>query len=236
MARQASGMSLTHQIANELGVAIVAGEFSQGQTFPTEAELCSRLNASRSVLREAVKMLTSKGMLAARPRQGTWIQDERHWNLLDPDILKWLLERKFSLPLIKHFTQTRRAFEPQAARLAAIRAHPEEIKSIDLALSRMENAENGDDDPLLSDIAFHVAILRASGNPFYWQLEDLVECALTYSIRLTNKFKGVALASVADHRKVYNAISGQRPDEAVSMMNDLIDEALSLIEKAENTY
>jgi len=228
------GINLTHQIAHELGVAIVAGEFSEGKAFPTEAALCERFNVSRSILREAVKMLTAKGLLAARPRQGTWVQDEKYWNLLDPDVLKWLLERKFSLSLIRHFTETRRAFEPQAARLAALHGGQDQVQAIEQALERMINADQGEDDPLQSDIAFHIAVLRASQNPFYIQLEELIICALTYSIRLTNKFKGVTLASIDDHQEVLKEIKLKKPEKAAKAMEALIDEALSLIIEAEN--
>ena len=79
----------------------------------------------------------------------------------------------------------------------------------------------------------HVAILHASENPFYIQLEDLVSCALEYSIRLTNKFKGVPLASLEDHRAVYEAIRDGNAQDAADAMTKLIDEALDLIAKAE---
>ena len=233
MARALNGKNLTQHITHELGVAIVAGEYSGDAAFPTENQLCEKFSASRSVLREAVKMLTAKGLLAARPRQGTWVQDEEHWNLLDPDVLHWLLERKFSLSLIRQFTETRRAFETQAAYFAAKKAKPTSLEKIEEALKRMEAAQNGDDNPLQSDIAFHVAILHASENPFYIQLEDLVSCALEYSIRLTNKFKGVPLASLEDHRAVYEAIRDGNAQDAADTMTNLIDEALDLIAKAE---
>ena len=88
------GQNLTYGIAHELGVAIVTGVYSGDNPIPIEAELCRKYDASRPVLREAVKMLTAKGLLRARPRQGTWVQPEEHWNLLDPDVLRWLLQRK----------------------------------------------------------------------------------------------------------------------------------------------
>ncbi len=235
MASPLTGKNLTQHITHELGVAVVAGKYSDDTPFPTESQLCETFSASRSVLREAVKMLTAKGLLAARPRQGTWVQDEKHWNLLDPDVLHWLLERKFSLSLIRQFTETRRAFETQAAYFAAQKATPESLHKIEQALNRMKDAQVGDDNPLQSDIAFHVAILHASENPFYIQLEDLVSCALEYSIRLTNKFKGVKLASFEDHRAVYKAIKAGNAEQAANKMTILIDEALSLIAKAEHS-
>jgi DNA-binding FadR family transcriptional regulator len=226
------GRNFTYGIVQQLGHDIVTGAYGVGNPFPTEAELCKRLSASRSVLREAVKMLTAKGLLKARPRQGTWIEPEENWNLLDPDVLRWLLERKFSPALLLEFTQVRLAIEPAAAAIAARTATRQAKTTIMAALDRMRAAELGEDDPLASDIAFHVAILQASGNRFYAQLRDLIEAALRTSIRLTNRRKGVRLASVDDHKKVADAILAGQPEEAGTAMRALIFEAMTLIESA----
>lgn len=230
---QGLGQNLTSSIVQDLGVAIVTGHYSEQNPFPVEADLCRHYGASRSILREAVKMLTAKGLLGARPRHGTWIQPEEHWNLLDPDVLRWLLERKFSLSLLIEFTQVRLAIEPAAAELAAQVAGPVEKAAIEEALGRMQAAARGDDDPLDSDIAFHAAVLRASGNPFYIQLRELIETALRISIRTTNRYKGVRLASIADHSKVAEAIVAGDAPKAAKLMRALIQEALDLIRKAD---
>ncbi len=235
MSVQPRGQNLTHSIVQNLGVAIVTGTYSVKKPFPVEAELCKQYGASRSVLREAVKMLTAKGLLGARPRQGTWVQPEANWNLLDPDVLRWLLERKFSYSLLVEFAQIRLAVEPKAAALAATSTDSEKKAEIRNAVERMIAAENGDDDPLESDIAFHTAILRASGNRFYAQLPEMISTALRFSIRMTNRQKGVRLASVEDHEKVCNAIMAGEAAKAESRMESLIQEALDLIRKAQAT-
>jgi DNA-binding FadR family transcriptional regulator len=227
------GQNLTYSIVQHLGVAIVTGTYCARRPFPVEAALCKQYGASRSVLREAVKMLTAKGLLAARPRQGTWVQPEARWNLLDPDVLRWLLERKFSYSLLVEFTQVRLAVEPKAAALAAVDASAERKVAIRTAIARMYAAERGDDDPLESDIGFHTSILRASGNRFYAQLPELISTALRFSIRMTNRQKGVRLASVEDHEKVCAAILAGDPVRAETSMEYLIQEALALIRKAQ---
>ena len=213
-------------------MAIVTGHYSYQNRFPVEADLCRHYGASRSILREAVKMLTAKGLLGARPRQGTWVQPEDHWNMLDPDVLRWMLERKFSLSLLIEFTQVRLAVEPAAAELAAQVAGSAEKAAIMGAIDRMAAAARGEDDPLHSDIAFHVAVLRASGNRFYSELRELIETALKFSIRTTNRYKGVRLASIEDHRKVAEAIVAGDAQLAATRMRALIQEALDLIHKA----
>jgi DNA-binding FadR family transcriptional regulator len=227
------GQNLTYSIANELGIAIVTGTYSAGNPIPIEAELCRKYGASRSALREAVKMLTAKGLLGARPRRGTWVEPEEKWNLLDPDVLGWLLERKYSPALLIEFTEIRLAVEPGAATLAARVAGREEKAAIRHAIERMQAADRGDDDPLDSDIAFHVAVLRASRNRFYAQLTGFTATALRFSIQTTNRYKGVQLASIADHKKVADAILAGRSAAAGQAMHQLIQEALDLICKRE---
>jgi DNA-binding FadR family transcriptional regulator len=231
MSGRVRGQNLTYGIAHELGVAIVTGIYSADNPIPIEAELCRRYDASRPVLREAVKMLTAKGLLAARPRRGTWVQSEDKWNLLDPDVLGWLLERKHSPALLIEFTQIRLAMEPGAAALAARAAGPAEKAAISAAIERMKAADRGDDDPLESDIAFHVAVLRASRNRFYSQLTGFTATALRFSIQATNRHKGVQLASIADHKKVADAVIAGKADAASTAMRKLIQEALDLISK-----
>jgi DNA-binding FadR family transcriptional regulator len=226
-----AGRNLTSSIVDDLGAAIVTGAYAD-TPFPVEAELCARYKASRSVLREAVKMLTAKGLLSAKPRQGTRVVPEAQWNLFDPDVLRWLLERKFSLDLLIEFTDMRLAIEPAAAALAALHATRLELAQIMAMIDRMRAADLGQDDPLESDIAFHVAVLQASGNRFYRQMREFVATALRSSIRITNRYKGVRLASVADHKKVADAILAGDADVASTAMRTLLEEARALIEKA----
>ncbi len=230
-ARASLGRNLTHGLLDILGRAIVTGHYD-GRRFPTEAELAIHHNVSRSVTRESVKMLTAKGLLSSRPRQGTIVEPLTSWNMFDTDVLDWLLDRKFSVELLIHFNELRIAIEPMAARLAAQRADPAELLRIVNGFGRMVAAEQGEDDHLESDIAFHVAILLASGNPFYRQFQDLVRTALRTSIRFTNRYKGRP-ASVPAHRDVLNAIQAGDVDGAGRAMQAIIDDVMTLI--AEST-
>lgn len=227
------GRNLTHGMLDNLGRAIVTGRYDT-QAFPTEAELAKEHGVSRSVTREAVKMLTAKGLVSARPRQGTVVQPASSWNLFDTHVLNWLLERQFSIDLLRHFNELRIAIEPEAAALAAKASNEADFESINAALERMIDAEKGLDDTLDADIAFHVAILRASKNPFYIQFRDVVSTALRSSIRFTNRIKGRS-ASVADHQAVKDAIIKRDAVGARDAMRALIGDVLELINKAEVT-
>jgi DNA-binding FadR family transcriptional regulator len=227
------GRNLTYGLLDHLGRAIVVGQY-EGAPFPTEAALADQHGVSRSVTREAVKMLTAKGLLTARPRKGTSVQASERWNLFDPDVLRWLLERKFSLALLRQFSDLRIAIEPAAAALAAKAADPAGVAAIGAGYARMEAAQGGDDDPLEADIDFHLAILRASANPFYRQFQDVVSTALRTSIRFTNRFKG-RTASLSQHYDVLVAIDAQDPLRAHASMTVLIEDVLELIAEAETT-
>ena len=226
--RSKLGRNLTYGMLDRLGREIVTGRF-EGRIFPTEADLAREHGVSRSVTREAVKMLTAKGLLSARPRQGTIIQPVALWNLFDTDVLSWLLERQFSIDLLKHFNQLRIAIEPEAAALAARFGNSEDFSLISAGLDRMVAADQGREDPLDADIAFHVAVLRASKNPFYWQFRDVVATALHTSIRFTNRIKG-RTASIADHSAVRDAVVARDAVAAHAAMRHLIGDVLTLID------
>jgi len=227
--RTALGRNLTYGLLDSLGRKIVTGSYDR-QPFPTEAQLADAYAVSRSVTREAVKMLTAKGLLSARPRQGTIVLPRAAWNLFDADVLNWLLERKFSIDLLLQFTDLRAAIEPAAAELAARHEDAAAIAVIAAGFERMRNAADGDDDPLESDIEFHVAVLRASGNPFFAQFKDVVSTALQTSIRFTNKIAGHT-ADLPAHEAVFAAIAAGDAPRARRAMDDLIALTRRLIVK-----
>jgi DNA-binding FadR family transcriptional regulator len=229
--RGSVGTNLTYSLLDRIGRRIVTGGYAR-RPFPTEAALSSQHSVSRSVTREAVKMLTAKGLLKARPRAGTTVQPEASWNLFDPDVLRWLLERKFSLSLLRQFCELRLAIEPAAAALAAGVGDPKRTEAIALGYRRMELAERGEDDMLDADIAFHVAILEAAGNPFFYQLRDVVATALRTSIRWTNKLSGHS-PDLPAHRAVLRAIEAKDAPAARRTMMVLVGGAMDLIRKAD---
>lgn len=229
LARSQLGRNLTYGLLESLGRAIVVGEY-KSRAFPTEAELAKIHGISRSVTREAVKMLTAKGLLGARPKSGTFVQPEANWNLFDTDVLRWLLGRRRSINLLRRFTELRVAVEPHGAKLAAARAAPHHVAAIKHALQRMREAELGRDNTLDADIAFHIAILEATGNPFYAQFRDVVDTALRTSIRFTNRIAGRS-AKIDEHSAVYESIAAGDPASAENAMRTLIEDVLVLIEQ-----
>jgi DNA-binding FadR family transcriptional regulator len=222
------GRNLTFGLQEVLGRAVVVGDYRE-RPFPTEAEIVKQHGVSRSVTREAVKMLGAKGLLGARPKQGTFVRPQEAWNLFDTDVLRWLLERRSSLTLLRRFSELRIAVEPAACALASRNATADQQAAITAGMARMRAADRGDDDTLDADIAFHIAILRASNNPFFSQFRDLVSTALRTSIRFTNRLAGRS-ASLADHAEVHDAILRRDGDHARAAMESLIQKVLALIE------
>ncbi|WP_434930806.1 FadR/GntR family transcriptional regulator [Shewanella sp. HL-SH5] len=222
--------NLTHQLTHDLGIAIVSGEYPIGEGLPSEADLCVKYDVSRSSTREAVKMLSAKGLITSRPKQGIRVMPESQWNMFDIDVLHWILCSKPSLSLLKEFTQMRLALEPEAAALAAKNATAEQIEHLGIALQRMKDAELGLEDPLEADILFHANILCSSNNRFFIQMTGFTSTALKVSLRYTNQMKGVNGANVEDHAAVYNAIRMRQPELAKTVMVKIIDELLVLID------
>ena len=221
------GRNLTFGLLDRVGSQIVTGAYA-GRPFPTEAEISAVHGVSRSVTREALKMLAAKGLISARPRQGITVRPEAEWNLFDPAVLGWLLQRRVSLALLAQFNQLRAAIEPAAAALAAVQADDAGRAAIAAGLARMAAAEHGEDDGLEADIAFHLAVLRASGNPFFMQFRELVATALRTSIRFTNRIVG-RTADLAAHGAVAEAIARGDAAGAQAAMAAIIGDVMDLL-------
>lgn len=225
-------LSLSQRVTNELGKAIISGVYDGKSGLPTEAQLCDEYGVSRTAVREAVKMLAAKGLISSRPRQGIRVECADNWNLYDTSVLKWMLESSPSLHVLKEFLQMRLAIEPQAAALAARRQDKNAIASIKNALDKMEQGANNINGSLHdADLAFHTAILFASGNRFFFQLREFITTALNVSFQHTTPAKGSNDAIVEEHAKVYKAIVNGEAERAKNMMAYLIDEAMTFIEQ-----
>ncbi len=228
MAKTVRG-NLTDHVAGALGHSIVSGEYKPGSVFLID-ELCKTFDASRTVMREAVKTLTAKGLVTSRPSVGSIVEKPDNWNLSDPDVLDWFLQVKGNaLPLIQEFNEFRLGIEPTAAALAARTQNKPAIEKIFKALERMRAAERQEDNALDADVEFHVAILHASGNRFFINMRHTVDVALRISIRVTNRSKGVDGPNVPDHAKIAEAIAAGDEMAAKAAMRSLLIEARSLL-------
>src|SRR5262245_19906233 len=122
--------NLNGQIAEHLGRDIVSGSIPEGARLPVEAELCERFGVSRPVIREVTKTLASKGLITSKPRVGTLVRARRYWNLLDPEVLNWLIRAQPESRFLDLLFEVRMAIEPSAAALAAANATESDIAEI----------------------------------------------------------------------------------------------------------
>ncbi len=150
------------EVVHLIGLQIMSGELKPGDPLPPEDELTSNLAVSRTVLREAVRVLAAKGLVDARPKVGTRVRARADWNILDPDVLSWRAEASNDSRLYEETTEVRLAIEPLAARLAATRATEDETSGIAEAYAAMEDGVDDQVAYLAADLRFHDRILAAS--------------------------------------------------------------------------
>ncbi|MEZ9134764.1 FadR/GntR family transcriptional regulator, partial [Vibrio sp. 10N.222.51.C8] len=163
-----SKRSLHVQVAREIARGILSGELPQGSIIPGEMALCEQFGISRTALREAVKLLTSKGLLESRPKIGTRVVDRAYWNFLDPQLIEWMDGLTDIDQFCSQFLGLRRAIEPEACALAAKFATAEqriELSEIFQKMVEVDAAEVFDQESWTNiDIRFHSLIFNATGN------------------------------------------------------------------------
>lgn len=219
-----SRRGLHGQLLEALGRRIVSGELAAGQIITME-EVQTEFQVSRTVVREVLRELTANGLVDARPRYGTFVQDRSSWNLLDADVMAWRNATGPDLRLLQDLGEVRILVEPGAARLAAERATSEQLDEIHRALLGLEaNYGLPLDASIKADAAFHLGILRASGNELLERFEMMLLPAL--SIR-----NAVTLQHTHDrryldlHRAAYEAIAAHDPDASETALRALLEEA-----------
>ncbi|MEP6560042.1 MAG: FCD domain-containing protein [Nakamurella sp.] len=162
-------------VVQRWGWDIVSGALPPGTRIVAE-EAASRLGVSRTVVREAVRVLNSMGLITVRRRVGITVRSPEHWNSFDPNIIRWRLAGADRLVHLQSLSELRSAVEPLAARLAADHASPEHCGELTAAVigmsatARSANAASY----LTHDSNFHRTLLLASGNPMLAGLADVV--------------------------------------------------------------
>jgi DNA-binding FadR family transcriptional regulator len=215
------------QVAERLGIAIISGAFKAGELLPNEDQLKGEISVSRTAYREAVKILTAKGLVEARPRSGTRVAPRSSWNLVDPDVLAWHLAADPNEVFIRDLFELRRLIEPGAARLAALRRTPEDLARIDAALNGMITQRPYSEESIRADVRFHEAIFAASHNRTLDCLASVVISTIQWSMLLQREKSERAFdVALSDHRRVRDAIAAQDSAQAEAVMTMLVLDAL----------
>jgi DNA-binding FadR family transcriptional regulator len=219
------------EVVHLIGLQIVSGELQPGDPLPPEDELTSNLAVSRTVLREAVRVLAAKGLVEARPKTGTRVRPRKQWNILDPDILSWRVETSGDRQLFDETSEVRLAIEPLAARLAATRATAEETASIAAAFAGMEASTNDQSAYLAADLQFHDAILAASHNELLGHLGGVLRAVLRTMFEFTTTPARSRRRALPLHRAILDGIVAHDEDEAERAARTLIADTAADIQR-----
>jgi GntR family galactonate operon transcriptional repressor len=221
-----ASITLRDRITCALAERILGGAYPPGSLLPTEAELGAEFEASRTALREAMRVLAAKGLVESRQRVGTLVRPEEEWNRLDPDVLAWMGGIAPDLDFIHGLIEARVVVEPAAADLAARRASARDLSAIEAAYERMCESHPHDLDACTcADLDFHLAILRATKNPVFASLGSVIGAALSNAFRLTTSLTDSYERTLAAHGEVLEAIRLRKPEAARQAMLGLIDVA-----------
>jgi DNA-binding FadR family transcriptional regulator len=177
---------------------------------------------SRTVVREAVKVLAAKGLISSRPKTGTQVRDRRYWNVLDPDVLAWRLETEPGDEFYVSVFETRRVIEPAVAALAATRANDDEIAELQTAYVRMEESAGGRDPEkyIVADIRFHEVILEGCHNELLTNLGSTLRGVFRATFTRT---QGVAKHTLPLHAAILEGIRDGNAEAAEAAMRSLIE-------------
>ncbi|HUQ11809.1 MAG TPA: FCD domain-containing protein [Steroidobacteraceae bacterium] len=215
-------LRLHGSIARDIGVLIVSGRYRPGHLLDGEIEASSRRRVSRTAYREAMRILSAKGLVHSRPRVGTRVSPLEQWHLLDPDVLAWAFTGEPAPEVLHGLFELRTIVEPAAAALAAARRSQKQLDLMrasldDMARHTLHVAAGRD-----ADQAFHAALLAATGNPFVVSLTNGVTAAVTALTEFKQRIAPLKRDPVPDHLRVYDAIAAKDAPAARDAMAELI--------------
>ena len=219
-------------VLSALGTAVVSGTLAPGTVLTLEG-VCSEYAVSRSVAREAVRVLESMGLLTSRRRVGVTVLPRSSWNVFDPRVIRWRLDSSDRVDQLLSLSELRQGIEPVAAVLAAQRATPAQCRELAVAVSDMEvHGRAGDlESYLLADQAFHRTLLEASGNEMLASLGGMVAEVLggrTHHGMMPDQPNPEAIEL---HDAVARAVRAGDPTAAERAMRSIIDEAAAAMQE-----
>lgn len=221
-----SGRRLRGAVAHYLGSAIVSGQIAPGETLTGEIANAEALDVSRSAYREAVQVLTAKGLVESRPKAGTRVLPRSRWNILDPQVLAWAFSAEPDVSFVRDLFELRAIVEPAAARLAAERRDKDDLKAMKDALAKMRRHTLATEAGRAADRAFHDALLGATHNSAMMALSASISAAVSWTTEFKQRSRALPRDPVPDHAKVFDAIAAGDLDAASAAMRALVDLAL----------
>lgn len=224
--RRKNARGQVNAAVNTLGARIANGTYAAGSTLAIEQDLAANLGVGRNALREAVKVLSGKGLISTAPRSGTKVRPRSDWNMLDPDVLAWHADpetatKEFMLDLI----ELRRIIEPKAAELAAERGDKNDVAEILAAYEAMAGAASDQDKRLEANIEFHTAILKASHNTVLSHFKHAISTYLRAHIRQGEvQSDEISREDLERHHQIAWAIASGKGKTAHSLTVAMLDQ------------
>lgn len=225
MTTQAGGLHA--QVLERLGPAITEGQYPPGSVLRTD-ELAQRFEVSRSVMREAVRVLESMHLVESRRRVGVTVLPTAEWNVYDPQVIRWRLAGADRPRQLRSLTMLRSAVEPVAAGLAARNADAQACAELtECALGMVANSRGHQLEGYLKyDVAFHRAVLHASGNEMFARLGDVVAEVLAGRTQYEVMFHDPDPAAVTLHVQVAEAVRARDAVRAEALTREITIGAL----------
>lgn len=221
-APRGTGRRLRGAVAHHLGTAIVSGAIQPGERLTGEVANAEALDVSRSAYREAVQVLTAKGLVESRTKAGTRVLPRSRWNLLDPDVLAWAFAGEPDTGFVRSLFELRAIVEPAAARFAAERRDKDDIRAMRTALAGMRRHTLATEAGRAADRDFHDAILQATRNEALVTLSASISAAVHWTTQFKQRARGLPRDPVPDHALVCDAIAAGDADAAEAAMRNLI--------------
>jgi GntR family galactonate operon transcriptional repressor len=222
------GRGLHGEVVDTIATRIASGRYRPGDALLSEP-LEEELGVSKTVVREALRVLAAKGLVDPRPKRGTVVRPRDAWSLLDPDILYWQSRSEPDPAFLQDLSEVRFIIEPEAARLAASRRTAADLVAMQHALEEMAAAGASPDgvrpdEVVAADLAFHRALLASAHNEVLSRMEAVIEAGLRIRDQLVHG-GGRGADSLDVHRAVFDAVAAGDPEEAASTARRLLQRA-----------
>jgi DNA-binding FadR family transcriptional regulator len=210
---------LSDKVVASVAIEILTGGRASGALLPTEAQLAQQFDVSRTVIREAVGRMVRCGLIEVRQGLGSFVRDREHWNELDQELIEVRARNGLIGDLATHLHRTRLIIEVEAVTEAAARADDAHLARIRALLERMRGQLETPDDYIDSDIAFHDAIIAASGNRLLGQLMKPINQIRRIASLLTLSAHPYVLSrSLASHEDLFALIEAHDVEGARAAM------------------
>jgi len=227
--------SLVDRVVESIQEQITQGAFEPGDMLPPERELCEQLGVSRTALREAVRMLVSKGLLETRPGVGTIVRQLTSEHVLEP--LSILVQTSAGAITLDHLHEVRSILEVENARQAAEKATQAEINRIQHLLEQMEAAQNDRAQFSALDTEFHRLIAEITHNPLLLLLLDTMRDLMSTVREKVWQYHHLSQVVMPDHQLIAQSITDHLPEKAALAMQEHLEHARQIqhqvLERAE---